>query len=389
MHICVVAGTFHPETGGPPTYLYYLLPELIRRGHTLEVITYTDSPHSSSEDKTYPYPVYRVSRQKPILLRLLTLTLRILRAGRRADVIFVSDYGLPAAIAGKTLHKPIVFKNVGDFAWEFSCRHGWLQSNISIDRFQTGKHALRVRLLQGLRSWYSQAATAVIVPSRYVERLVLKWGVDSNKTRLIYNALDLSEFGSLPDRATARTHLGLSPNVPLLLTVARLTPWKGIAGIIRALSQVRRIIPETQLLIVGDGQERPELEDIASDHRGAVHFLGMQPLEQVRKYIRAADAFVLFSTYEGLPHTLLEAMASETPVIASKVGGNVEVIEHECTGLLVPPEDIDALSSAICQLLSNQSIRQKFASAALDSLGRFSWEKLVDDTESVLCEVAK
>ena len=85
----------------------------------------------------------------------------------------------------------------------------------------------------------------------------------------------------------------------------------------------------------------------------------------------------------------LLAMASETPVIASQVGGNVEVIEHECTGLLVPPEDIAALSSAICQLLSNQSIRQKLASTALASLGRFSWEKLVDDTESVLYEVAK
>ena len=102
--------------------------------------------------------------------------------------------------------------------------------------------------------------------------------------------------------------------------------------------------------------------------------------------MRSADVFVLFSTYEGLPHTILEAMATETPVIASDVGGNVEVIEHERTGLLVHPEDVDELAGAVSHLLINPSIGSKLARDALASLSEFSWEILVDDTERVLYE---
>ena len=95
MHILVVTGTFHPEAGGPPTYLYHLLPELVARGHMLSVVTFgdSDSPHS------YPYPVTRISRQQSIPRRLLTMTREVLRQGRAADLLFVSDYGLPGALA--------------------------------------------------------------------------------------------------------------------------------------------------------------------------------------------------------------------------------------------------------------------------------------------------
>ena len=390
MHLCVVAGTFHPETGGPPTYLYHLLPELIKRGHTLEVITYTNAPHGGYDGGSYPYPIYRVSRQQPIVARLMTLTWQVVRAAQRSDVIFVSEYGLPAALAGKILGKPIVLKSVGDFAWEFSTRHGLLPANMSIDQFQVGRHLLWVRWLQSLRSWYTRAARTVIVPSRYIGRLVSGWGVTNNRIRLIYNAINLNEFATLPNRNTTRTHLDLPHQDPLILCVARLTPWKGIAGVINALPIIHRVVPNTHLIIIGDGQARAYLETLAAekmgDKMGLVHFLGEQPPERVRKYMRSADVFVLFSTYEGLPHTILEAMATETPVIASDVGGNVEVIEHERTGLLVHPEDVDELAGAVSQLLINPSIGSKLARDALASLSEFSWEILVDDTERVLYE---
>ncbi|MBI3362126.1 MAG: glycosyltransferase, partial [Chloroflexi bacterium] len=132
MRLCVVSGTFHPEPGGPPTYLYHLLPELVRRGHGVNVITYGDE---TAPVETYPYPVTRIARRAPIPLRVAEMTLRALAAARRADAIFVSDYGLPPALANVLARKPMVLKNVGDFAWEFSTRHGWIAADETIDEF--------------------------------------------------------------------------------------------------------------------------------------------------------------------------------------------------------------------------------------------------------------
>ena len=389
MHICVVAGTFHPETGGPPTYLYHLLPELINRGHTLEVITYTDDPQPVTNSEEYPYPIYRVSRAQPIVVRLAILTWNVLRVGRRSDVILASEYGLPAALAGKVLRKPVVIKIVGDFAWEFSIRHRWLRSGVSIDEFQVQPSTLRVNFLKGLRSWYVRAASAVIVPSRYIGRLVSRWGVDHGRIRIIYNALALGQFTSLPDQSTARARLGLPDGTRLILTVARMTPWKGLADIIRALSMVQIMIPDTQLLIIGDGPERTNLEKLAHDQKGVTRFIGNQSSDQVHQYMRASDVFVLFSTYEGMPHTVLEAMAVKTPVIASQVGGTVEVIEHDLTGLLVHPGDITGLAAEICRLLSHPHTGSRLTKAAFANLAKFSWDTLVNETEGVLYEVVK
>jgi len=105
--------------------------------------------------------------------------------------------------------------------------------------------------------------------------------------------------------------------------------------------------------------------------------------------MRASDVFVLFSTYEGMPHTVLEAMAVKTPVIASQVGGTVEVIEHDLTGLLVHPGDITGLAAEICRLLSHPHTGSRLTKAAFANLAKFSWDTLVNETEGVLYEVVK
>src|SRR5512134_3585624 len=115
MRLCVVSGTFHPEPGGPGTFLAHLLPALQARGHAVEVVTYGEA--NAPDD--YSYPVTRISRRQPIPLRLLAFARAVWRAGRRADVFFVSDYGLPVALANRLVRRPILLKNVGDFAWEF------------------------------------------------------------------------------------------------------------------------------------------------------------------------------------------------------------------------------------------------------------------------------
>src|SRR5262245_34182254 len=94
MQICVVSGIFHPESGGPSTYLYHLMPALVERGHNLSVITYGEPVEG--DDLHYPYPVTRLTRRTSIFKRILNFTQAVLRQGRSANLLFVSDYGLPA-----------------------------------------------------------------------------------------------------------------------------------------------------------------------------------------------------------------------------------------------------------------------------------------------------
>ncbi|MBI4631055.1 MAG: glycosyltransferase family 4 protein [Chloroflexi bacterium] len=381
MRLCVVSGTFHPEPGGPPTFLYRLLPELIQRGHSIHVVTYGERDAPTN----YPYAVTRISRRQPIPLRLIQMSLAILRVARNADAIFISDYGLPVAIVNLILRKPTLLKNVGDFAWEFSTRHDWIPRGQTIDEFQIAPHSPRVNFLRVVQRWYTAAAATVVAPSRYSASLVAGWGIDSNCVRVIYNALD--PMPNLSSRDQARRDLNI--NFPLVLTVARLAPWKNVDKVIRALKNVREKIPNARLVVIGDGPEYANLQSLISNLQlgDAVTLLGAQPHHVVQRYLRAADVFVLFSTYEGLPHTVLEAMQAETPVIVSDAGGNLEVVENGISGWVANKNDEAGLAAAIAEVIAHPESAAARAKAASTKLDRFSWSHLMNDYDRALQEL--
>ncbi len=379
MHLCVIAGTFHPEPGGPPTYLYHLLPALMARGHTVQVITYGEAAPAEQ----YPYPIMRLSRRTSIPQRLLAFTRAIIRCGRAADALFVSDYGLPAALANLILGKPLVIKIVADFAWEFASRRGW--TALPVVAFQTARHPARVRLVRSLQSWYARRADSVIVPGQHVAWLVQGWGVPPGRIHVILNALPAA-MNDLPSRQEARRMLGW-PEGPALVTVGRLAEVKRIDLQIQALPQT----PAARLVIVGDGPERSALERLAADLGVAerVTFTGALPHDRALLAIRAADLLVLSSQTEGLSHVLIEALRLGTPCVATAVGGNPEVIRDGVDGVLVPPGDPAALAAAVSKLLADPGRMAALAAAGPVSAERFSWQRLVEDTEAVLLEVSR
>lgn len=386
MRICVVSGTFHPEPGGPPTYLSHLLPALIERGHSISVVTYTDEPRSFCDNTTYGYPVWRITRRQPIPLRLLEMTRRIVAVSAPADLLFVSDYGLPAAVANLVRRKPLVIKNVSDFSWEFSTRHGWLPPGQTIDQYQTAVHPVRVRLLQSVQTAYLRAATRIITPSHYIAGLVQGWGLPAERIRVVYNAIDLSPYRGLPARADQRATLGLPADAHFVVAIARLVPWKHFDLVIAALAEVRQRLPTTRLLIVGDGPERARLAAVAAPHGDLVTFVGAVPPSAVPGFLRAADAYVQFSTYEGLPHTVIEALAAGTPVVVSDIGGNLEVITPDENGLVVPAQNVPALAAALHRLLTEPVLAARLTVGGAATLPRFAWPTLVEQTEAVLRE---
>jgi glycosyltransferase involved in cell wall biosynthesis len=374
MRIFVASGIFHPEPGGPATYLYRLLPVIQAHGHQVRVLTFGDAPVQE-----YPYPLTRISRRA-----LPVRTAEYARAAwpeiRHADLVFINSLGLPLIGLGG---RPRVLKVVGDLAWERALNKGWIPPTEGIDLFQTRRYDLRVRLLQAQRAREVRRMDRIIVPSRYLRDLVTGWGAPPERVQVIYNALapDHRAVTISPAEARARLHL---KDGPLLLTVARLTPWKGIDHLIRAIRQV----PDVRLLVAGDGPEDVRLRALAESEGAAerVIFLGRVAREEIAFYFRAADYTALYSGYEGLSHVLLESLLAGTPVIASDKGGNPEIVRHNENGLLVPYNNLGVLVETIRAAFSGDRHAQLAAHTG-EGLDRFRWETMVETTITALEEV--
>jgi glycosyltransferase involved in cell wall biosynthesis len=312
-------------------------------------------------------------------VRLLDFTRVAWPELRRADLIFINSLGFP--LIGSR-GKPRVLKVVGDPAWERAINKGWIPPTEDIDAFQTGRYDLRVRLIQAQRAREAQHADRVIVPSRYLREMVIGWGVAPDDVRVIYNALAPDAEASALTQAEARAALGLEAG-SLLLTAARLVPWKGIDTLIRAITAS----PEVRLLVAGDGPSEGSLRALAASQgvTDRVTFLGQVPHERMALYFRAADYTVLYSGYEGLPHALLESLLAGTPVIASDKGGNPEVVRNGENGLLVPYASVEALADAIHTAFSGDR-RARLAARSGEGLDRFDWAAMVEATIGLLEE---
>jgi glycosyltransferase involved in cell wall biosynthesis len=179
----------------------------------------------------------------------------------------------------------------------------------------------------------------------------------------IPNGIELEAYRHLPSRSEARRRLGWPESAPLVGLVARLSPGKGHEDLLAALVLIRRTFPEVRLLLVGEGPMRPAIEETMAKLgvREAVQMLGER--RDVPQLLAACDLFVLPSRTEGVPITILEAMAARLPVVASDVGGIPHVILHGQSGLLVPPQAPEALATAISTLLRDPARAQQMSLA--------------------------
>lgn len=367
-NLFIAAGIFHPEAGGPATYLYELLPALQAREWSPQVLTYGDAPTD-----TYPYPVTRVPR-RTFPLRLADYALKARRLVPDADLIYAHTIDLPLP---KT-KTPKLIKIVGDQAWERCIRRGWVPATTDVDEFQSGAFGQIVAWQRNSRSRQVRNFDGVIVPSEYLKQMVQGWGVPEDRIHVIYNAMPPAPENQFASQAAAREHLELDKR-PTIFTAARLTPWKGIDHLITAIKNV----PDARLIVAGDGSEMQRLRELATPLGERVQLLGRIPREAVYAHMQAADYFALYSGYEGLPHTILESLRVGTPVIASEKGGNPEVVQHDVNGLLVPYVDVEALTQTIQNAFSAGK-RDVLAEKTAQGLERFDFENMVVATDEVL-----
>ena len=364
-NLLVATGIFHPEPGGPSTYLRQVLPALQARGWQVRVVSYGESGLAA-----YPYQVRRVKREI-FPLRLAKYGGEIRKLANWADLTYAQSIDLP--LWGLT--SPRALKVVGDQAWERCVRKRWIPADMSIDQFQGYRRGWRARWQQASRSRQAKSMDAVIVPSLYLRGMARGWGVAEAKLHLIYNALPQLEPPNI-NRAALRAELGWA-NRLTLLSVARLQPWKGIDHLITVLPD----FPEVHLLVVGEGPDLPRLQNMAAGLGDRVHFTGYLPPAEARKMMAAADGLALYSGYEGLSHTILEALNMGTPVLASDKGGNPELVRDGGNGVLVPYADLAALRRGIERLLSQ---RDQYAANTNLDMERFSFDNMVEQTDSLL-----
>lgn len=366
--LMIATGIFHPESGGPATYLKEILPALQSKSWQVSVLTYGDD---SQDD--YGYPVKRIKRQI-LPLRLFNYWRASDELVQSADLIYAHTIDLPV----QWNNVPRVIKIVGDQAWERCIRRGWIPPTTDIDDFQHNTYSWLVERQKKSRSEQVQAFDAVVVPSAYLKQMVIGWGVPEQRIHVIYNALPPA-VDNLPEtQAEARQALGWD-DTPTILTAARLTAWKGIDHLINALKKVDNV----RLIVAGDGEDLPRLRTLARELGNRIQFLGRVRRETVYTMMKASDYFALYSGYEGLPHTILEALRVGTPIIASDKGGNPEIVRHEVNGLLVPYVDVDALAQTIKEAFQ-PDMRQELAQNTQLGMERFAFDTMVEQTDTVL-----
>ncbi len=202
--------------------------------------------------------------------------------------------------------------------------------------------------------------------------------VPAAKVSAIHNGVDLSRFGRA-GRLESRLRLDLPAEAPIVGTVGRLDPVKDQAGLIRAFAKVRSAHPEALLVVVGDGPCRAELQDVAAASGQGDHVRLLGNRDDIPAVMSALDVFVLPSIAEGISNTILEAMASGLPVVATRVGGNPELVEDGIGGALVPRQDPSALAAAIAAYVADPELRRRHGLASRQrATGHFSLERMAE-----------
>jgi glycosyltransferase involved in cell wall biosynthesis len=375
VNVLVVSGIWPPDVGGPASHAPDVADYLLGRGHGVEVVTTASAPPAPR-----PYPVRWVSRRVPKGVIHARTALLVAERARRADVVYTTGMFGRSASGSTAARRPYVVKLTADPAFERSRRRGLVSG--TVDEFQAGGGGLTGRALRLARDLELRGAAHILCPSGWLRELVLSWGIPPARVGVLPNpAPPLPE---LPPRDELRLEFGL--NGATLAFAGRITAQKSLGVALDALRRTDGI----ELVIAGEGDEREPLErrvrELGLTDR--VRFIGPQPRERVVRLFRAADAAILSSSWENFPHTVVEALAAGTPVLATAIGGVAEVVRDGDNGLLVAPGDAEALADAVRRFFEDADLRERLRDAAAPSVADYAPERVFASLEQTLARVA-
>lgn len=352
--LCIATGIFPPDTGGPAKFADTYSEWARLHDKQVSFVSLTDGPDSIKSFGGFHTTL--ISRRHPFLVRFLKTTMALVKAGRSDQRILANGLFLEILVASYlNPRKPYFTKVPGDIVWERARNVGY--TNLTIDEFQNARLNWKWWFFRKLFTSSLKRSRIVVVPSKHLLDLCVRWGVKLENIRLIYNSVNTNNFTPARERKSWD-----------VITVCRLVPWKGIDQIIEACAKL-----DLKLCVVGDGPQRSELESLASKVGCEAKFVGNQTQIEVKKLLDKSKVFVLNSSFEATAYALIEARASGLPSIARRNTGSEEVIEHGVNGFLC--DEKLTLLEALKELLNNQDLLETFSVRGIeDSRNRFNFE---------------
>lgn len=231
--------------------------------------------------------------------------------------------------------------------------------------------------------WKYRQVDCFVAASEAIRRMLVADGIPASKVVTVHEGVDVDRVAAVPG-AQLHATFWLPSHAPIVGNVAALVPHKGQRLLIDAASLVVREVPDARFVILGEGPLRPALERRIADHHLEKHVIlgGFRP--DALAMHKAFDVFVLSSVTEGLGTSLLDAMASSKPIVATRTGGIPEVVVDGETGFLVEPHDSAGLAAAIVRLLDDVDLRDRMGRAGFARVrSKFSVARMVAETVSV------
>ena len=363
--------------GGGITVAYKLAIKIAERGHKISV--FTTSPSSESfVDEYKNLTIYRYATNFKLLNRSVSFNMLLEPLEHDVDFIHVHTGDSPMDVLAPLLYTirnnktPMIVSSHADIG------------SYSRLPFKIAYFFYYNILINKLLSH----ADSIISPSKtYANESILKRYKE--KVVVIPNGIDLNEFSLRSSKEESRRKLNFNVSEKIVLFVGGLEPRKAPDILIKAISKVVRIVPNSKLVIVGSGSMENMLKNLTRQLKISklVRFAGFVKNNEKALYYRSADVFVLPSLYEIFGIVNLEAMACGVPIVASKIGGIPDVVKDGENGLLVSPGDSEALADAIIYLLENEDVREEMGDNGRKKVEGYSWDKIAEETEKVYDEL--
>lgn len=362
LRVAMMINGYYPRIGGAERQLGSLAPRLQSKGLDIHILTRKYAGLSSFE-RVEGIPVHRlpVPGSKPIASLSYTIAALILLKKIKPDVLHAHEMfsTTTTAVATKAiLKRPVIVT---------AHSSGYFGDISRLKKKFLGKQRLKT---------FCRNVDCFVAISNLIDRELQEVGVTPEKIVHIPNAVDINLFYPLTteEKQTLQERLGLPSDSLIIIYTGRLSKEKRPENLFKVWTRIREEFPNSLLLVLGTGPQEQELKSQLSP---GIQMLGKTG--DVASYLQVSDLFVLPSSAEGLPVSLLEAMACGLPAVATAVGGTPEVLENNSSGLLIPPDDLPALQSAICEMLANPALRSRMGKAGRDRvIAHYSLEMAVN-----------
>lgn len=373
--VLIFAAFYYPHIGGYEKNIHELAKRLVKRGIEVDVITSCTNNEKAEIEidgvKVYRIPCwYLMGGTYPIpkpSLKILYIFKKIF--AKRYSVVNTQTRFFLFSLLGAIFAK---IRGIELIHTERGASHSILENSVSSFISRVFDHVFG--------SFIVKASNKLVAVSSATHQFLLHLGGKNKKIAIIPNGIDLNPFSQ--DESDFRKEANIGENTILITFVGRLVFGKGVQDLIEAVSKIS-VDEKVVLCIVGDGPYKKTLVKLSKEINGRntrkkIIFLGEKKYPDVIKILKSSDIFVNPSYSEGFGVVLLEASAAKNAIIATKVGGVLDIIKDGYNGLLIPPGKPDLIREKIELLINNREFAMRLRNNAFSFVRKFDWEKIVD-----------